>query len=514
VLALAASLAFFLPGAALVGCRDGEDSELASLVPPDVPLYAEVVLRPEGDQAEAIESFAERVAGIDDPAAAIAAELDSSLADDGVDATFAEDIEPWLGERGAVFVRSFEGLDSRSMDPEAAVLVEVSDADAAQDFIDETLAAESEGDVEERSHGDVDYQLDGNTAVGLIEDFLVFGSEDAFRVAVDAFEGESLAESEDYTRPTEGLGDDLLASAYVEPGAAIEAAIASEDLDPGRARLLDPLLGGPLSDPVAIGLTSTPDAAGLEFASIVDGQEDIATDPSLIEALPAGSWFAVGVPAAGDALARFLDQLAHGGLPGSGSIRQAIRNATGFAPRPGSLDWLGDASAFVEGTSAPGFTAGLIANLRDPAAPRKLLQRAQTLAERDSGLRSAAPPEGADYGFSLGVPSLGGGAEAGVIKDRLVAVLGGTVAQALDPESKLGDDPRYQEAVESLGDDFPPALFVHLPSFFEVAQQGGSAADPDYRAALPYLEAFESLAAGSWVDDELAVARVTVSLAE
>ena len=203
MLAFGASLALLLPGAAIIGCGGGEDSELASLVPPDVPLYAEVVLRPEGDQAEAIESFAERVAGIEDPAAAIAAELDSSLADDGVDATFAEDIEPWLGDRGAVFVRSFESLDSPSMDPEAAVLVEVSDADAAQDFIDETLAAESEGEVEESSYGDVDYQLDGDTAVGLIDDFLVFGPEDAFKVAVDASEGESLAESEEYTQPTE-----------------------------------------------------------------------------------------------------------------------------------------------------------------------------------------------------------------------------------------------------------------------------------------------------------------------
>ena len=236
---------------------------------------------------------------------------------------------------------------------------------------------------------------------------------------------------------------------------------------------------------------------------------------SVISAIsPAGSWFAVGAPEAGDALARFLDQLANGGLPGAGSIRKAVREATGFDPRPGSLDWLGDASAFVEGTSAPGFTAGLIAEITDPTGPRKLLERVQTLAERDSGLRSAAPPEGADYGFSLGVPSLGGGAEAGVIDDHLVAVLGGTVAQALDPESELGDDPRSQEAVEALGDDFPPARFVHLPSFFEVAEQGGSAADPDYRAALPYLEAFESLAAGSGVDDELALTRVIVSLAD
>lgn len=513
-LALAASLALLL-ALVVAGCGDDESGELASAAPPDAPFYAEFALRPEGEQAQAIEEFAERVAGIDDPGAAIVAELDASLADEGVDATYADDIEPWLGDRGALFVRSFEGLDEAAMTPEAAVMIEVTDADAAQEFIGRAAAADSEGDEQERSYGDFDYRLDAEgTAVGLIDDFLAFGPEDAFKVAVDAFEGESLAESEDYSQRTEALGDDLLAAAYLEPGAAIEAAIASEDVDPQSARLLKPLLGGPLSDPLAIGLSATAQTAGLDFVSMVDGQEDIATDSALIEGLPAGSWLAVGVPDLGAALERTLDQLANSGLPGAGSIRKGVRAATGFDLRADSFGWLGDASAFVEGTSAPGFTAGLIAEISDPEGPRELLEPVQAFAERDSGLRSAGPPEGAEYGFSLGLPGLGGGAEAGVLGDRLVGVFGGTLAQALEPESELGGDPRYRAAVESLGEDFPPGLYVHLPSFFEVAEQGGSATDPDYRAAIPYLDAFESLAAGTRIDDELAVTRVTVSLAE
>ena len=507
-LAVAASLA-------AAGCGDGDSSDLASLVPPDAPLYVEAVLRPEDEQAEAVESFADRVGGIEDPGGAIIAELDASLAADGVKATYA-DIEAWLGSRGALFVRSFETDQPAGEMADVAVAVETEDPDAARSFVDDAEAADPEPE-EARSYGDFDYSYsaDEDTATGLIYDFLVTGTEDAFKVAVDASQGHSLAESDEYMQRTEALGDDLLGSAYLEPGATVEAAIASEGIDPETAKMLKPLIAGPLSDPVAIGLSATPDAASVDFVSMVDGQEDIATDASLIEGLPAGSWLAVGVPDLGGALRRTLDQLANSGLPGGRSIEATVRDATGIDLGADPVGWLGDAAAFVEGTAQPEFSAGVVAETTDAQGPRELLERAQALAERESGLRSSAPPEGAEYGFSLGLPGgLGGGAEAGVIGDRLVAVIGGTVNEALDPEAKLGDDPRYQDAVESLGDEFPAGLYLHLPSFFEVAEQGGSATDPDYQAAIPYLEAFEALVAGTRIDDELAITRLAVSLAE
>ena len=84
-------------GALAAGCGsdDGVGSEgLASFTPPDVPVYVEGVLRPEGDQVEAVESFAERIGGVADPGAELIALIDQSLSDDGLDATYSEDIEP------------------------------------------------------------------------------------------------------------------------------------------------------------------------------------------------------------------------------------------------------------------------------------------------------------------------------------------------------------------------------------------------------------------------------------
>jgi hypothetical protein len=509
-LALAASLAIGACGGG------GDSSDLASLAPPDAPFFAEFVLRPEGDQAEAIESFAERVAGIDDPGSEIATTIDESFADSGLEITYAEDVEPWLGERGSVFVRSFEPSSVAGGVPDFALAVETDDADAARSFVETAVEADPTPH-ESRSYGGFDYSYspgDGGLAVGLIAESLVVGTETSFKVAVDASEGMSLAESEEYSQRTEALGDDLLGSAFLEPAAAIEAGLASEGIAPGDARMLEPLLAGPLSEPLAIGLSATTEAASIDFAATVTGEDAAAADRSLIESLPAGSWLAVAVPDLGQALERVLDQLANGGLPGGGSIQDALRARTGIDLRADVVDWLGDAAGFVEGTSAPGFTAGLIAETTDPEGPRKLLETVQALAESDSGLRSAAPPEGADYGFSLGLPGLGGGAEAGVVGDRVVAVIGGTVAEVLEPASALGDDSRYQAAVESLGEDLPPALYVDLPSLLEVAEQAGSASDPEYQAAAPYLGAFASLVGGSRVEDELAVTRLTVSLGQ
>ncbi len=137
----------------------------------------------------------------------------------------------------------------------------------------------------------------------------------------------------------------------------------------------------------------------------------------------------------------------------------------------------------------------------------------QRLAEEDSGFDSGGPPEGAEYGFSIGIPGVGGGAEAGVVGDELVAVFGSTVDQALEPSETLGDNPSYQEAAAALGDDLPAALYVDVPSLLDVAELG-SDGDLDYESIRPYADAFASLVAGGRVEDGLALSRITVLLAD
>jgi hypothetical protein len=484
---------------ATAGCGGSGSDQLASLAPPDVPLYAEITLRPDDDQEAAISSFTRRVAGIGDPEAVLVTELDRALARDEAEISF-DDIDPWLGDRASVFVRSFEPVDVAddvpvSGDvPDFAVAVEVTDVGETRTFLER--AAESDPDPEEeRSYKGVDYTLDSDEgiAVGFIDDHLVFGTEPSFKVAVEASEG------------------DPLVSAFVEPGEVIDGLLSSSHENPADARFLRPVLAGPLAGPVGISLSATPTAASLEMAAVQEGGEQ-PSGSSLLEALPAGSWLAAAARDLGAPLTQLLEQLDSSGLPNTGSWQRRFRMETGLDLRADVLGWLGDTAVFAQGSASPLFRAGLIAETDDRDAPRALLERVERRVEQSTGLRSAGAPPEADYGFRIGIPSLGRGVEAGVVGQRLVAVIGGSIAQVLDAPETLADDASYRAAREALGADLSPALYVRLRGLLDLVERGDPR--PEFRAAVPYLAGFDSLIAGHRAEDGMALWRLTLTLAQ
>lgn len=511
-LALAAS-------AVAIGCGSDEDAGaagLASLAPPDAPFYIEAVIDPDDDQQAAIGSIAGRFGGLDAGGQLIAG-VDELFSSNGVDATYADDVEPWLGDHAAIFVRSFEQPESGAT-PDFGLMLDVDDVEAAQEFIDR-VAEQDPAPDEERSYQDTDYvyETGSDYAFGIVDDAaLVFGSEASLKVAVDASGGEALAGSEDYDSHVAALPDDALATAFFEPATAIEAAIASQDIDRAEVQMLQPLLGGPLSEPVAAAITAESDAVSVDVAATVDSDAAASTESSLLEDLPGGSWFAAALPDLGPTLERNLDQVSRSGLPGAGRIEDMVERETGLDLAADVFSWLGDAGVFVEGTGTPGISLGLIAQTSDPDGPRKLLDVIQGLVEQRSGRVSSGPPEGAEYGFSFGIPSLGGGAEAGVVGDTLVGAFGTTVDQVLNPEQTLGEDDAYADALAALGDGVAPALFVDLPEIIAVAERGAADDPPgegvDYDAIRPYVGELGSLIAGSRRTDGLVVTRVTMTL--
>ena len=92
-------------------------------------------------------------------------------------------------------------------------------------------------------------------------------------------------------------------------------------------------------------------------------------------------------------------------------------------------------------------------------------------------------------------------------------MVGTTVSQALKPSRTLATDEGFQKAIGELGDDLAPVLYVDLPSFFRVARMGDVDGSPDYDAIAPYVGAFDSLIAGTRVENGLAISRGTVTLA-
>ena len=195
----------------LAACGDdsgggGGGSDLASLAPADTPVFVQGAVRPEGDLRSNIEDMVDNVAGID-AGQQIVNQIDSGLAEQNL--TWEDDISPWLGENAAVFISGFEGSEVET----GALLVETTDSGAAEDFV--AKLAESESDVKEQEYEGVTYRSDGEFAVGLVDDTLVGGDPAAFEAAVDASNGDSLADDGKFSDTIDQAPSDSLADVYV-----------------------------------------------------------------------------------------------------------------------------------------------------------------------------------------------------------------------------------------------------------------------------------------------------------
>src|SRR5581483_156999 len=236
-----AAIALIACAAVLVaGCGGGgggENDDLASLAPSNASLYLESVIRPQGGQKDAIQSLASRVGGIQDPGAMIVDRLNAALAQAGSGVTYEKDVAPWLGERGAIFFRSFAGNP-----PPFAAVVETTDSGAAQGFL-EKLTAEDPG-IKQATYNGVKYFTatgeGGSIGFGVVGDFLVFGTLDEFKAAVDASDGTSLADSSDFQDATATVPSDNLGLGYVDSARAVGA--ISSTMPPLEAAALKPLL--------------------------------------------------------------------------------------------------------------------------------------------------------------------------------------------------------------------------------------------------------------------------------
>jgi hypothetical protein len=477
----------------VAGCGGGGSSDdLASLAPADAPLYLESVIRPEGEQSDAINSLASRVGGIQDPGAAITEQLDAGLAQSGADVTYENDIAPWLGERAGIFFQSLSGDP-----PPFAVVFEATDSGAAQDFIEK--ATSSSPGTEQGSYNGVDFFQDpqGSYAAGVVDGFLVFGSLDAFKAAVDASDGSSLADSSNFEDGVSAVSADNLGLGYVDSQQAIRAATTT--LDPLEAQALRPLLATLGSGPVTFSVSATSDEASVDV-SLPSGFAQLAGG-DLVGRAPADAWFAIGAPGVGEALQKALDAVPS--IPGVGSIEDQLKEETGVDPRD-VVSWMQGGYGFVSGTSEKTIAVGGVVESSDQQASADAIGKLRKRFQADVDAKLGPPPQGADEGFSATAPESPQGIQVGQFGDQVVGALGpGQPAEnALHPESALADDPSFKAGEDALGSGFSPLAFVSLAPFFVVAEKGGSADNPDYLAAKPYLQKLDYLIMGTSSDGD------------
>ncbi len=469
------------------------------MAPADAPLFAEGVVRSEGDRKEALDAALSKLLATDDPGAFVVERLDRALAGSDAGLTYRDDIEPWLGEQAGFFLETF------TEDADGAAVVATTDPPAADRAIEKAARADAEPE-RRRSYEGVDYLLDrGGTAAGVVGDFLVAGTEKGFRDAVDASKGESLAESGDFTAELGRAPDDRVGFVYADPRAILDALQGSGGLTTGSVA---PQLGALLSEPAAAWVSATADEVTLQ-ASAAAGAAPSSPESPLLGDFPEGAWFAFAVPDAGQTYGRLLDQVGAG--PGSGS--PSIGGGLGFDLVSQVTRWAGDIGGFVGGTSLFGLSGALVLETSDEQASARTLDQLRRALGKNPAVSVEPLTEGGEHGFSLtpaGAPIQLQVAQRG---DKVVAGLADSVSDVFSPSSTLGDSDAFNSAADALGEDFAPVTFVDFVPLFQLVESFPQAqGDPDYRSAKPYLDHLDYLVLGGRRDQDRAEVRMVLGL--
>jgi hypothetical protein len=498
-----------LAALALTACGDDEQAEPAgpaTLAPAGTSVYGESILRPEGEQRDALESSLSLLLDTDDPGGLIISELNQSIAKDDSEITYEGDIEPWLGERGAVFFTElFAGEDPApafSDDGErGGIVVDVTDAEAAEAFMDKA-AAEEEDSVEEASYEDVGYTLiDDRLAMGLVGDHLVLADEETFHQVVDTDAGEApLAEDQDFTA-TIGEAEESAASLYVDVPAIAEQADDAGELSDSDREALDTVFAGVAEESVAATLEAQPAGFGLELSY---GSADLpflaaADESALLRELPESAWLAAGFNDLGDAVGSFFRQADEFGLAGEELARAERRFLRDYGLRLEEFYGpLGDGAVFASGRGIFGTGGGLVVETESREAAAKVLAglRRESLASGENIRPLTGGGPGVE-GFSLVIPDAPGALNFIAAGERLVVAYGeDATAAALEPDETLESSEEFNAATEALGEEFAVGLFLDFGPVTELLDLA-AATDPSIEQALPYLEAIDFLITGS-----------------
>ena len=215
-----------------------------------------------------------------------------------------------------------------------------------------------------RSYKGVDYLREpGGTSTGVVGDFVVSGTENAFRDAVDTYKGESsLAESGDFTAQLDQAPDDRVGFVYAEPRAIVDALekLGRADLS-GRRSAAGPQLEALLGEPAVAWVSAASDELTLQASAAAGAAPGVA-----------GVAAVAGLP--GERLVRLRASPTPARPTGACSTRSGtapdpaypqLDGGARLRPRRQISRWAGDVGGFVAGTSLFGLGGALVLETND-----------------------------------------------------------------------------------------------------------------------------------------------------
>jgi len=503
-----------LTAAACGESGSGGDADPAKLVPAGAAFYLEAAVQPQGDRRDDALAAAGKILRTDDPAAKLRELVDKGFADSGEDLTWERDFAPWLGEDAGVWATNLQADK-----PSYAVIIATKDAEAAKTALAKFEKTDDTTSTK-RSYKGLDYQLDEEgVADGVMDDFVVVGTEDAFKRTADMRDGgESLADADRYKNAVGELDEDRLGHYFFDVKPIVDAAL---EQDPAAAQQfqqfksivpldkLGPITGSFQADGDGMALdtvlTGLPDGPLRDIAQFWSGSES-----ELLADLPS-SWGAFVSPKVGESAQKLFSSFA--GALGSAAVAAQVKQATGLDLQEDVFSWVGDVGAFVRGASEADVDGALVIEATDDAKAATSFGKIVALIAKQTG----APPapvrlEGAESAVAIPVP---GGTKKVILArgaGRVVAAYGEQAAiDALGSDARLGDSDAFSAAEGVLGDDMKPTFLLSLPDVFKLADAMG-ATDADFDKARPYLDALGLVTSGGKADGDRVQSRIAVTL--
>lgn len=508
---LAALVALLVAGCG--GGGDGGPADTADVAPAGVPIFIDFTLRPEGETKANIEALAKDIAGIDDLGDLIVTELESSASEEGEEFDYEKEVEPWLGEKGGLFLQEYEEDDFEGY----GAAIQVTDEEAARDFVDKQIEADDEAS-KDGSYEGVDFKVqEDETTIGVFDDLVVFAEDEAiFKSMIDASNGESLGGEDTYTNAVANVPSDSAADVFVDIGALIKE--SSGEVDDETKTFLESVGIEPNEATAVASLVPGADQIEIDLSTNLSGDDPPSGDASeLLGSLPATS---VGAFASAEFGKRFnegIDQLDEQGIPEEGiepnELKKGLKEAgIDLESIAGSI---GDVGAYVTGNSESSLGGALVLDTENAD------QAKNTVSNIGLFLRSTGTPgitritEGAS-GFSISSPDLGRRPVVVVAKGSRIAIgygLAPTLASFEESDQTLADLPAYKEAVDALGGT-PIAAFIDGPAALSLARSFVPPGEVEFEEAEQYLQKIAYVAIGSEASDDLATAKLIVGVAK
>lgn len=497
---------------AIAGCGGSSSSgsdDPAGLAPADSPLFVEASVKPTGEVKANVESLSKGLAGISDPGSLIIAQLDSSVAQSGQDISFETDIQPWLGEKAGIFFQRYDGQNFSGV----GAALETTNSSEASDFVDK-LAQTSNSPVTQNSYNGADYTTDtaDGTSIGVVGDFLVAAEDQkTFEAAVDASDGDSLADDGKYKDALSNAPDGSLADVYVNIGDLINS--AGDQVD---QQVLDfyNSLGIDFSKSTALAsIVPGPDQIEIDVSTDAGGGVDASGLTDFVGSFPAGSWAAFASPNVGEQVKKVIDSFDENGIPGSvppGKFKSA------FAQQGIDVDKIvesiGDVGLFVEGTGRSDLGGALVVQTNDPQSASDTVGKLTDLVRQSGSPGFKAIPGG----FSVTDPQQIGNKPVEIVAkgDRVVIGYGEAATQeALSGGSgqTLEGSASFDAAVKAL-DGTDLAGFLDIATVLKLAESMGAGSDLNYQQLRPYLGKLDFAAVGAGSSGDLTTSKVVLKL--